>query len=322
MLIRLNQFRFGQNRKSAKRDRNIMAGSTVGFIGLGYMGEGMAANLMAKGNTLVVMANRRRDAVDRLVAAGAREVASAAEMASQVDAIFLCVTGSPEVEAIIEGENGVLSGAKPGLLVIDCSTAEPDSTLRLAHVLAAKGASLVDAPLGGTPAGAKAGTLQALVGASDADFARAEPLIACWAATIAHVGPVGAGHKMKLINNFLSLGYASLYSEALALGAKVGISAETFHSVIGKGRMRCGFYDTFMTYVIERDENAHQFTIANAYKDLRYLAGMADNASAVNPLGSAVKNQFAAMAAAGQAEKYVPMLSDFVAEANGVKPKR
>ncbi len=191
----------------------------------------------------------------------------------------------------------------------------------IAEVLAKKGMSLVDAPLGGTPAGAKAGTLQALVGASDEDFARAEPLIACWAATIAHVGPVGAGHKMKLINNFLSLGYAALYSEALALGQKVGISPETFHSVIGQGRMRCGFYDTFMTYVIKRDENAHQFTIANAYKDLRYLSGMADSARLVNPMGSAVKNQFAAMAAAGQAERYVPMLSDFVAEANGVDVK-
>ncbi len=296
-----------------------MTGKTVGFIGLGYMGEGMAANLMAKGNTLLVTANRRREAVDRLVAGGAIEVASAAEMAERADAIFLCVTGSPEVEAVIEGKGGILEGARPGLLVIDTSTAEPDSTLRLAEVLAAKGASLVDAPLGGTPAGAKAGTLQALVGASDADFDRAQPLIACWAATIAHVGPVGAGHKMKLINNFLSLGYASLYSEALALGAKVGISAETFHSVIGQGRMRCGFYDTFMTYVITRDENAHQFTISNAYKDLRYLTAMADTAGIVNPLGSTVKNQFAAMAAAGEAEKYVPMLSDFVAAANGVK---
>ncbi len=297
------------------------AKTTVGFIGLGYMGEGMAANLLAKGNALVVMANRKRDAVERLVADGASEVKTAAEMAALSDAIFLCVTGSPEVEAIIEGPDGILAGGKPGLMVIDCSTAEPDSTLRLAEVLAKKGMSLVDAPLGGTPAGAKAGTLQALVGASDEDFARAEPLIACWAATIAHVGPVGAGHKMKLINNFLSLGYAALYSEALALGQKVGISPETFHSVIGQGRMRCGFYDTFMTYVIKRDENAHQFTIANAYKDLRYLSGMADSARLVNPMGSAVKNQFAAMAAAGQAERYVPMLSDFVAEANGVDVK-
>ena len=127
------------------------AKTTVGFIGLGYMGEGMAANLLAKGNALIVMANRKRDAVERLVADGASEVKSAAEMASRCDAIFLCVTGSPEVEAIIEGPDGILAGGKPGLMVIDCSTAEPDSTLRLAEVLAKKGMSLVDAPLGRSP---------------------------------------------------------------------------------------------------------------------------------------------------------------------------
>lgn len=296
-----------------------MSGSKVGFIGLGFMGEGMATNLLTKGNELTVMANRRRDAIERLVGKGATEVRSPAEMARVSDVIFLCVTGSPEVEAVIEGADGILAGARPGLVVIDCSTAEPTSTERLAARLAEVGIHLVDAPLGGTPAGAAAGTLQALVGADPAVFAQVQPLIACWASTIVHVGPVGAGHKMKLINNFLSLGYATLYSEALALGQKVGITPETFHSVIGQGRMRCGFYDTFMTYVMTRDENAHRFTIANAYKDLRYLSAMSDSAGVVNPLGAAVKNQFAAFAAAGGSEKYVPMLSDFVATQNGTK---
>jgi 3-hydroxyisobutyrate dehydrogenase-like beta-hydroxyacid dehydrogenase len=295
-----------------------MVAERVGFIGLGFMGEGMATNLVTKGNALTVMANRRRDAVERLVALGANEVGTAEEMARECDVIFLCVTGSPEVEAVIEGPGGILAGARPGLVVIDTSTAEPTSTVRLAARLETAEAHLVDAPLGGTPAGAVAGTLQALVGADPAVFERVKPLIACWAATIVHVGPVGAGHKMKLINNFLSLGYAALYSEALALGDKVGISAETFHSVIGQGRMRCGFYDTFMTYVLTRDENAHRFTISNAYKDLRYLGAMADAAGVVNPMGAAVKNQFAAMAAAGEAERYVPMLADFVAKQNAV----
>lgn len=295
-----------------------MAATRVGFIGLGFMGEGMATNLLVKGNALTVMANRRREAVDRLVSLGANEVGTAEEMARECDVIFLCVTGSPEVEQLIEGTGGILAGAHPGLVVIDTSTAEPTSTVRLAARLEAAGMHLVDAPLGGTPAGAAAGTLQALVGANPAVFERVKPLIACWAATIVHVGPVGAGHKMKLINNFLSLGYAALYSEALALGEKVGLSAETFHSVIGQGRMRCGFYDTFMTYVLTRDENAHRFTIDNAAKDLRYLAGMADAAGIVNALGATVKNEFVAMQAAGEGGRFVPMLSDFVKTKNGV----
>ncbi|BCP55068.1 3-hydroxyisobutyrate dehydrogenase [Kaistia sp. 32K] len=298
-----------------------MANRTVGFIGLGFMGEGMATNLLTKGNPLLVMANRRREAVERLVALGASEVKTPAEMARGADVIFLCVTGSSDVENVIEGADGILAGARKGLVVVDCSTAEPTSTTRLAGRLEAIGAHFVDAPLGGTPANAAAGTLQALVGASDEVFASIEPLIACWAATIVHVGPVGAGHKMKLLNNFLSLGYAALYSEALAVGQKVGITPDTFHSVISKGRMRCGFYDTFMNYVIDRNENAHPFTISNAYKDLRYLASMADDARAVNTLGEAVKNNFAAMAASGQAEKFVPMIADFIAAQNGTKLK-
>ncbi len=298
-----------------------MANRTVGFIGLGFMGEGMATNLVTKGNALLVMANRRREAVERLIAKGATEVKTPAEMAQSAEVIFLCVTGSADVEAVIEGPEGILAGARPGLVVIDCSTSEPTTTLRLAERLDLVGAHFVDAPLGGTPAGAMAGKLQALVGASDEVFASIEPLIACWAATIVHVGPVGAGHKMKLINNFLSLGYAALYSEALAIGQKVGISPDTFHSVISKGRMHCGFYDTFMNYVIDGNENAHPFTISNAYKDLRYLAAMADDARAVNTLGEAVKNNFAAMAASGQAEKFVPMMSDYIAAQNGTKLK-
>jgi 3-hydroxyisobutyrate dehydrogenase-like beta-hydroxyacid dehydrogenase len=298
-----------------------MANGTVGFIGLGFMGEGMATNLLTKGNPLLVMANRRREAVERLLALGASEVKTPAEMAQGAEVIFLCVTGSADVEAVIEGPDGILAGARKGLVVIDCSTSEPTTTLRLAERLESVGAHFVDAPLGGTPAGAAAGTLQALVGASDAVFAQVQPLIACWAATIVHVGPVGAGHKMKLINNFLSLGYAALYSEALAIGQKVGITPDTFHSVISKGRMHCGFYDTFMNYVIDGNENAHPFTISNAYKDLRYLASMADSARAVNTLGEAVKNNFAAMAASGDAEKFVPMMSDFIAAQNGTKLK-
>ncbi|MBB5752501.1 hypothetical protein GGQ63_001555 [Prosthecomicrobium pneumaticum] len=296
-----------------------MSGKTVGFIGLGYMGEGMATNLLKKGNALIGMAHRNREPLERLIALGAGEAKTAAEMAGRCDAIFLCVTGSPQIEALVRGADGILAGMKPGLVVIDCSTAEPTSTDVLAREIEAAGGRFVDAPLGGTPAGAMAGTLQALVGADDETFAAVEPLIACWAATIVHVGPVGTGHRMKLINNFISLGYAALYAEALALSAKVGISKDVFHSVIGQGRMRSGFYDTFMKWVMERDENAHRFTVSNAYKDLRYLGAMADAAGIANPLGAASKNSFAAFAAAGGAEKFVPMLADFIAAANGTK---
>jgi 3-hydroxyisobutyrate dehydrogenase-like beta-hydroxyacid dehydrogenase len=290
-----------------------MATQTVGFIGLGHMGEGMAANVQAKGYPLLVVAHRRRETIERLVGNGAHEVPGPAALAAAADVIVLCVSGSLQVEEVIEGPGGILETARPGLVVIDASTSEPTSTVRLAGLLETRGGHLVDAPMGGTPANASAGTIQALVGGATEVVEAVRPIIACWASSIIPLGPVGMGHRMKLINNFLSLGYASVYAEALALGQAVGISAETFDSVIGQGRMRCGFYDTFMTWVLTRDKNAHRFTIRNADKDLGYLLSMAEAAGADVPMGVAAKAHFDAFMAAGGAERYVPMLADFVA---------
>lgn len=295
-----------------------MAGETVGFIGLGNMGEGMAANVLAKGHPLIVTGHRRREALDRLVAAGAREVGTPAEMAGLATVIVLCVTGSPEVEVIVEGPDGILSGVRPGTVVIDCTTAEPSSTVRLAAALEARGAHMVDAPMGGTPTGAQTGTLQALVGADDPVLESVRPIIACWAATIVHIGPVGAGHQMKLINNLVSLSYAATYAESHALARAVGISTETYHAVIGGGRLRCGFYDTYMHWVVDRDENAHRFSVSNGDKDLGYALSMAADAGVDLPVGKAAKAQFGDFVAAGGAERFVPMLADFVADANGL----
>ena len=125
---------------------------------------------------------------------------------------------------------------------------------------------------------------------------------------------------MKLINNFVAMGYAALYSEAMAIARKAGLSIEQFHAVIGSGRMRSPFYDTFMQWSLNHDENAHRFTISNAHKDMRYLASMAGELGAVNPIQADVKNLFAAMEAAGQGERFVPMLADFVAGINALPP--
>jgi len=293
---------------------------TVGFIGVGLMGAGMAKNLVTKGHPLVVMGHRNREPVERLKALGAREVTTAREMAAQCDIVHLCVTGSPQVEANVRGENGLLAGARPGLVIIDCSTSNPVSTLALAAECTARGVHFVDAPLSRTPKEAEAGTLDTMVGAAPEVFARIEPVLRCWAGQVVHLGPVGLGHKMKLINNFVGMGYAALYAEALALARKAGLSVQQFHSVVGAGRMRSPFYDTFIQWSLVGDENAHRFSISNGHKDMRYMAAMAGELGAVNPLQAAVRNSFAAMEAAGQGERYVPMLADFIAAVNGVPP--
>ena len=288
----------------------------IGFIGLGFMGQGMAGRILDGGYPLTVMAHRKREALEALVKRGAKEAATPADVAKASDIVFLCVTASPQVEALVRGPQGIKAAARKGLIVVDCTTANPVSTAALAAELAPLGVAFADAPLGGTPSNAAEGTLSAMVGADPEVFERIKPVAGCFAAKVVHLGPPGMGHKMKLLNNFLSMGYAAIYSEALAIGAKSGIDAELFDSVIRGGRMDCGFYQTFFTYVLKRDRNAHKFTLNNALKDARYIEAMAVDAGVANWIGGAVKNTFAGAVNAGMGEEFVPMLSDFVRKAN------
>lgn len=286
----------------------------IGFVGVGLMGQGMASNILAKGWPLTVMAHRHRGPVDDLVGRGANEAASPRELALASDIVFLCVTGTPQVREVIYGTNGLRAAAKP-LLVVDCSTSDPAATVEMASDLAAAGITLIDAPLSRTPADAAAGTLDVMVGGDEAALARALPVIEAFAGRIVPTGPTGTGHTMKLLNNFLAMGYAAIYAEALALGGKAGVSAATFDRVIRDGRMDCAFYQTFFRYVLDGDENAHRFAIRNGYKDMTYLANLANAAGMTNPVGAAVRNTFGLAVGLGHGERYVPMLADIVAEA-------
>ncbi len=291
----------------------------VGFIGVGYMGHGMAKNLVEKGHPLVIKGNRNREPVEDLVARGAKELPTAKDIAAASDIVFLCLPGSSQVEATVRGPDGLKEGSHEGLIIVDSTTADPNSTLALAAELAPLGVRYIDAPLGRTPKEAEAGELDAMVGADPETLAELKPVIGCWAKRILHCGPIGAGHSMKLLMNFLALGYAAIYSEALTIGAKTGISKETFHGVISGSRMDCGFYQTFMKYVVEGDEKAHLFSIRNAHKDLRYLNAVANAAGIAHYLATAVKNPYALAEASGQGDKNVPQISDVIAAMNGVK---
>ena len=291
---------------------------TIGFIGVGLMGHGMAKNIREKGYDLVVMGHRNRAPVEDLVARGAREVSSPAAMAAACDVIHLCVTGTPQVEEIVQGEAGLLGSMKKGSVLIDTSTSEPPSTLRLAETLSERGVRFADAPLSRTPKEAEEGTLDAMVGCDDETFATIEPVIRTWAGKVIRTGPVGTGHTMKLLNNLVATGYGALYAEALAVGAKAGLSPHVFHEVIGAGRLRNGFYDTFMSYVAGGDPDSHKFALRNAAKDTRYIAQLAQSVGAPNPIGAAVRNIYASAEAAGRGDDNLPWIADFVAEQAGV----
>ena len=289
----------------------------IGFVGLGLMGHGMATNILTKGFPLTVIAHRNRAPLEDLVAKGATEAAGMEDLARRSDIILMCLTGSPEVAAVVAQ---LKPGLAQGTVLIDCSTGEPTVTERLARDLAEIGVDYADAPLGRTPKEALAGTLDAMVGATPEVYARIHPVIATWAAKITHMGAVGDGHRMKLLMNFMSLGYGALYAEILTLSQKVGISIAQFDSVIRGGRMDCGFYQTFMGYALEGNREAHRFTLSNGYKDMRYVEAMANAATVATTMSSAVKNSYAvAMATGGNGpENYVPHLPDYIARANGL----
>jgi 3-hydroxyisobutyrate dehydrogenase-like beta-hydroxyacid dehydrogenase len=290
----------------------------TGFIGVGLMGHGMARNIVEKGYPLTVIAHRNRAPVEDLVTRGATEAKSIEEMARSCSVIFLCLTGSPEVAAAVAA---LKPNLKKGSVIVDCSTSDPTVTERLAAELAEIGVDFADAPLSRTPKEAWEGTLDCMVGATEAVFARIEPVIATWAAKIVHIGGVGDGHRMKLLNNFISLGYAAIYSEALAMSRKVGIPVAEFDKVIRGGRMDCGFYQTFMGYALEGNRESHKFTLTNAYKDIRYVESMANAATVATPMTSAIKNSFASAVNSGGngPEDYLPHLADFIARANGIE---
>ena len=190
----------------------------IGFIGAsGMMGHGMAKNLRAKGWPLALTVHRNTERVADLLAAGATQAASPKALAADSDIVFLCVTGSPQVEAAVLGEQGLLAGAKPGLLIVDTSTSEPDSTARLREASAKQGVRVIDAPLARTPVEAEAGKLNVMVGADAADFAALEPVLRAFAENVFHVGGPGAGHTIKLLNNFIAQAMCTSIAEAFAV---------------------------------------------------------------------------------------------------------
>ena len=188
----------------------------IGMVGIGLMGHGIASNLVKHGHTLTVLEHPGNQPLDALKAAGATSCADGATLAAQSDVIILCVTGSPQVEAVLLSPAGVLEGLRPGTVIIDCSTAIPSSTVKVAEAVTEKGGRFLDAPMTRTPKEAAEGRLNLLVGGDAALFEECKPILACFAENIAHAGPVGAGHRMKLLHNYVSLGAIALLAEAAA----------------------------------------------------------------------------------------------------------
>ncbi len=286
----------------------------IGFIGAsGMMGHGMAKNLLAKGHGLALTVHRKRDAVADLLAAGATEAPSPAALAAQSDIVFLCVTGSPQVEAAVDG---LLQGAASGLIVVDCSTSEPDSTARLRERCAAAGVTLVDAPLGRSPVEAEAGRLNVMVGAEPGVFATLEPVLRCFAENIFHVGGPGTGHTLKLVNNFIGQAICAATAEAFAVGQRAGLDLHKLVEIIGAGPVNSGLFQA-MAKTLYGDMAGLKFELDYARKDVRYYTHLAESLAVPSLMGEAVHQSLTLASALGHGSKFVPSLVEAQEQLSG-----
>jgi 3-hydroxyisobutyrate dehydrogenase-like beta-hydroxyacid dehydrogenase len=284
------------------------------------MGHGIAKNLVTKGFPLTVRVNRNRKPLEDLLAAGAKEVATNADVARDADVVFLCVTGAPQVEEIVNGKDGIASVARRGLIVVDTSTSEPATTAKMREELAAKGVRFVDAPLARTPIEAEQGRLNIMVGADDATFAQLQPVLQAFCENIIHAGPPGHGIILKLINNFIAQAIATATAEAVAAAAKSGLSIRKLHEVISAGAVNSGIFQMMVGKMLENngDLTGLKFTLVNAMKDLRYYTHFAESLPVSAIVGEAVHQSLVNANLLGFGDKYVASLIEAQEKLNGV----
>ncbi len=291
----------------------------IGFIGVGMMGHGIAKNLLEKGFPVTAMAHRNRAPLEDLLQRGAQEASTPIAIAKSSDVIILCVSGSPQVEQCMYGDDGIIAGCRSGSIVIDCSTAEPTSTARIAADLKTKGVTLVDAPLARTPVEAEEGRLNTMVGADDKVFDEVKPILAAFCENIFHVGAQGAGHKVKLVYNFLAMSQAALTAEALCACGATGVDPRKFYDVVSAGGVNSPIFQMLVSKALEGDYSGLKFSIANGEKDLRYYNRMAEAAGLTNSLGRNLHHTFVQGMKLGFDEGYVGSLIEAQAKLNNVE---
>ncbi len=285
----------------------------IGMIGIGHMGHGIARNLLQHGHPLTVLDHPGNQPLDELLAGGARAVADVGAIAAAADAVILCVTGTPQVEAVLLGSQGLLAALRPGTVVIDCSTAVPSSTTRVAAAVEAAGGRFLDAPMTRTPKEAHEGRLNLLVGGDDRLFAEWRPVLACFAENIVHAGPTGSGHRMKLLHNFVSLGCVTLIAEAAACAQRAGVAADVFVDVLAKGGGGGAALDRMRPFLLAGDPSAMTFSLANALKDLSYYNAMADDAGAAHQVAESIRATLAQAVDGGAAQRLMPEIASLLA---------
>jgi 2-hydroxy-3-oxopropionate reductase len=260
--------------------------TAIGFIGLGVMGQPMAEHLVRAGHNLTVH-NRSPAPVQALVAAGAEAGASAAEVAASADVVITMVPDSPDVEAVVLGEDGVLSTARQGLLLIDMSTIRPDTARLVGKQAQARGVRFLDAPVSGGEVGAVEATLSIMVGGSAEDFEAALPILESLGKTIVHVGPISSGQTVKAANQLIVAGIIELVSEAIVLLEAHGVDMPPAIKVLAGGLAGNQILERKATNMLARKFDPG-FRIDLHHKDMQIILAAARDAGVAIPVTALV----------------------------------
>ncbi len=289
----------------------------IAFIGMGTMGLPMALNLMKAGHQVTIH-NRTREKEIAAEKAGARRAASPAEAARGAEITITCVSDTPDVEAIVLGEDGVILGAGAGSLLIDMSTISPSATKEIAAVLAAKGIRMLDAPVSGGSEGAQQGTLSIMVGGDAADVSAATPVLEAMGKTISHVGPIGAGQLTKAINQIVVAGTYWSVAEGIALGLKAGLDMESVVKAVGGGAAGSWAMDNRSGNMI-RNEYPLGFKVELHRKDLNIALGVARELGVPLPVAAFVEQVETGLIARGHAQEDISAIARTVRAQSGIE---
>jgi 2-hydroxy-3-oxopropionate reductase len=272
--------------------------STIGFIGLGIMGGPMARHLVAAGHT-VVGYDRSEERMQALVEAGGGAAESIEQTVKNADVVAVMVPDSPDVQAVLLPEDGVFAHAQPDTLVIDFSSIRPDVTAELAKTAVERGLRIIDAPVSGGEPGAVNATLSIMVGATEADFAAAKPILEVVGKTIAHVGPNGAGQTVKAANQLIVAGNIQLLAEAITFLRAYGVDIDAAVTVLGGGLAGSAVLNQKAPKMLARNFDPG-FRIALHHKDMGIVTSAAREAGVVIPLGAVVAQLMASAIANGE----------------------
>ena len=283
----------------------------IGFIGLGLMGAAMVGRLQDKGYAVTVTANRSRPNIDVAVARGAVEVDSARDVAAASDIVMLCMDTSNSVEGRMRGPDGVLAGLKQGGVVVDFGTSLPASSRALAEEAAAAGGAFLDAPLGRTPAHAVDGLLNIMTAGDKDAFERVKPVLEDLGENVFHLGAVGSGHTIKLLNNFFGMTVANAMAEAFAMADVAGVDRQQLYDVVSAGPLHSAMMDFVKAYGVDKDPSKLEFSIRNAAKDVGYYSQMAKDAGVTSIMSAGTLGALQGATEAGQGDDMVSQIVDY-----------